>query len=99
MPTTERSAGVRSHPRYTLTEYLSLFDVPNVQKSVMGPYEQNKAQLPFRSYLAELATPGSSFRNIALGTEPNVENCGSPTVRFGEVLDFFLSFRLRTGSS
>jgi hypothetical protein len=24
--------------------------------------------------------------------EPSVENCGSPTLRFGEVLDFSLSF-------
>jgi hypothetical protein len=28
-------------------------------------------------------------------TEPSVENCGSPTLRFGEVLDFSLSFCLR----
>jgi hypothetical protein len=27
--------------------------------------------------------------------EPSVENCGSPTLRFGEVLDFSLSFCLR----
>src|SRR5260370_32800107 len=25
-------------------------------------------------------------------SEPSVENCGSPTLRFGEVLDFSLSF-------
>jgi hypothetical protein len=25
-------------------------------------------------------------------TEPSVENCGSPTLRFGELLDFSLSF-------
>ena len=29
------------------------------------------------------------------GSEPSLENCGSPTLRFGEVLDFSLSFCLR----
>jgi len=28
-------------------------------------------------------------------SEPSLENCGSPTLRFGEVLDFSLSFCLR----
>jgi hypothetical protein len=28
-------------------------------------------------------------------TEPTVENCGSPILRFGELLDFSLSFWLR----
>ena len=28
-------------------------------------------------------------------SEPSLENCGSPTLRFGEVVDFSLSFCLR----
>ncbi len=35
---------------------------------------------------------GSSFRKYCSRSKPSVENCGSPTLRFGEVLDFSFSF-------
>ena len=36
--------------------------------------------------------PGSSFSKYCPRTGPSVERCGSPTPRFGERLDFSLSF-------
>jgi len=36
-----------------------------------------------------------SLLKYCSGSEPSLENCGSPTLRFGEVLDFSLSFCLR----
>jgi hypothetical protein len=35
---------------------------------------------------------GSGFLKYCSRSEPSVENCGSPALRFGEVLDFSLSF-------
>jgi hypothetical protein len=39
--------------------------------------------------------PGSGLLKYCSRSEPSLENCGSPPLRFGEVLDFSLSFCLR----